>query len=287
MKGLLLLFMPLLSYSQPQKQGKLDSLKTALAHSQDYTQKTKIAHQVIDGYMKKQPDSTLKYIAIAFGFARKAKNVKLEARTYQLKGNLFLDQNKYQESLLLSQQALSLYESINDIRGLGNSYNNIGFTYKKMGEAQNVEVLTRKGLAFVQKSIGFLTTANDTLNLVRANNHLGIICRDLKEFKKAKESYIKALEIAERCHIENPVVGVVNANLGQNYIDIRGNYDVAISYLKKALLIYQRSNYQQGVEHANRNLADAFRMKKDYTSAIFHAEKSVAVAAELKDTYRQ
>jgi two-component sensor histidine kinase len=281
---LLIAFLPLLGFAQ--NQSKIDSLKITLFHTQDFNKKTQITHQIIDGYMKSQPDSTIKYIHLALVFAKKSKNQKLEARTYQLNANLLLDHNEYEESLQLSQKAKDLYEKINDVRGVGTAYNNIGYTYKKMGEAQNVVVLTKKGLEFVLKSIEILQAAHDTLNLIRAHNHLGIIYRDLNEFKKAKESYHTGLQIAKKYHVENPVVGVINANLGQSYIDVGKNYDAAIILLQKAILIYQKFDYQQGIEHAYRNLADAFCKKKDFKNAIDYAQKSVDIAQNLKDTYR-
>ena len=54
MRCLVIFFLPLIGFSQ--NQTKPDSLKIALLHRQNYTQKTQIIHLLIDSYTRTQPD---------------------------------------------------------------------------------------------------------------------------------------------------------------------------------------------------------------------------------------
>jgi two-component sensor histidine kinase len=284
MKCLLLSLLPLLSLAQPSL--RLDSLHKALRQTQNYTQKTIITHKLIGSFPGTKPDSIRKYLRLALHFARQAKNQQLEARTYQLIGNYFQDQSQYDESIRLSLKALALYEKINDTRGMGTAYSNMGLTYKRMGDAQHVDVLTRKGLAFGLKAIDFYTLTNDTLGLIRTYNNLGITYRDLHDYTKAEAAYQMGLQIARTCKVENLSVGNLYANSGQLYIDERTNYDTAIPLLEKALVIYKKAGNEQNTEHIYRNLSHLFRLKNDPVRAITYAQKAITISQKGNDIHR-
>ena len=279
---LLVVLLPLSAVSQISP----DSLKMTLAGKGTATEKTRIAHEIIDSYQRNQLDSTRKYLDIAYTYARQSGNVQLLARTYILDAVQYMNISQYKECLAFCHQAIRLYKSIDDNRGLGSAHNLMGHLYKVMGDAQNVDALTKTGIKYELLAINYFKKAEDTLGLIRAYNNLGIAYRDLDELTKTRDSYNNGLNIAKQAGIQNLGVGILYANLGQLYIDEGKNLDLGISLLEKAGVIHQKFNNQQAMEHTYRNLAEGYRKKKEYSRAIAYAQKSVDLAKLLKDTHR-
>jgi len=75
MRCLIPLLALLTSWSFTQNQ---DSLKIASSQTEDFSQKTRITHQVVDSYLRNQPDSTQKYLDLAKSYALKSKDKRLE-----------------------------------------------------------------------------------------------------------------------------------------------------------------------------------------------------------------
>lgn len=261
-----------------------DSLKLQLAQAINPVQKAEIAQKIGDKYLRNQSDSSRKYLELALNLSSQSADKRLQARTYHLMSMLHRNLNHFDESLQFSQKALDLYGKIKDKSGLGKVYASLGLVYKKMADVQKIEVFTRKGLEFTLKSIELLKTVDEPEAISWSYNNLGIIYRDLKEFPKAKEAYITGLANARRRNVGD--VGTLYGNLGQIYIDFDKNYDTAIEHLQKALFIHKKYQNRQGEEHAYRNMAQAYRGKKDFKQAVSYAQKSLEIAQQLKDVHR-
>jgi two-component sensor histidine kinase len=155
-----------------------------------------------------------------------------------------------------------------------------------MADAQKLTDFTKKGLVYVQKGIEILKRENAYESLTRAYINLGIIQRDLDDFKGAKNSFLIGIALAEKHNIKGTSLALLYADLGQNFIDFGKDYDKAIFYLKKSINLYNQENYRKGIEHAHRNLSHAYRLKKDFPLAIFHANIAVEISKSLKDNHR-
>jgi two-component sensor histidine kinase len=267
-----------------QKTSPIDSLKNGFVTAATPESKSTIAYQIADRYRSEQADSARQYADFALYFAKKAQKPALEANAYYLNSLVLRDAVAFEQSLQSSQTALNLYESMGDKKGIGKAYSAMGLTYKKMGDAQKVTALTQKALEFGLKAVETLESVKDTVGLISAYNNLGITHRDLKEFDKAEIVYKKALVLGGKNITAN--IGIINANLGQIYLDYRKDYDAAIKQLQIALTIHEKLNNLKGIEHAYRNLSQAYQAKKDFNQAIFYAEKSVDLAQELNDAHR-
>lgn len=263
-----------------------DSIKQALATTSNPVEKTTLAHQLVDYYLRNHPDSTRKYLDVARKSSFEANDPKLQARTEVLEAILLMDLGEYDQSIVLSQKAISLSEKINDYSGLGSAHNLICNIYKVLGDIEEVRSQTEKAVEYGYKAIKYFALAEDTLGFLRAYNNLGISQRDLGEVEKARAAYQTGLDLARMAGIENTGVGILKANLGQLYIDHRENIPLGIELLKEAIVIHERFNNLKSMEHANRNLAYAYRHLKKYDEAILFAKEAVAIADELKDPHR-
>jgi two-component sensor histidine kinase len=280
---LLLFFLSFNSLAQSKQ--AIDSLKVEISHSKTSDSKIILYHQIVEGYLNNQPDSTQKYTGLAISLSEKSNNQLLIAKSYLQRGNYLQDRTRFDEALQFYQKAVDIYEKENNKSGAGRTYTSMCRLYKRMASAQNVLSFTKKALSYSFKAIEYLKTVNDNAGLMAAYNNQGITYRDLDQLEKAHEDYLLGLDIAEKNHIENTYTGILNANLGQYYMDTK-QPDKAIFQLNKALIIHQKLNNLSAIEHAYRNLSYAFRQKKEYLKAVELAQKSVDISRTLNDPHR-
>jgi two-component sensor histidine kinase/uncharacterized protein HemY len=260
---------------------KQDSLKRVLSSNISVEDKFKTAYDLTIFYEKNEPDSARKYHDIAFIYAQKTNSKANLGRWYLKNGALLRDKNQYDEAIKSCQKAIGFYETINDKLWVGKCYNTLGLIYKKMGDAQKVEKITRKGLEYALKSVEILEAAKDTTSLSSSYNNLGIIYRDLKDFKNAKKAYLSGLKVPSMQY-----GGTLNANLGQLLMDNEKDYDAAIFHLNKALEIHKKNNDRNGIEHVYRNLGAVYCRKKEFKPALDYGQKSLEIAQQIKDVHR-
>jgi two-component sensor histidine kinase len=268
-----------------QSKQTIDSLKAEISHSKTPESKIILYHQIVEGYLNNQADSTQKYTDLAIKLSEKTDNQLLIAKSYLQRGNYLQDRTRFEEALKFYQKAVDIYEKENNKSGAGRTYTGMCRLYKRMSSAQNVRAFMEKALFYSFKAIEYLKAVNDNAGLMAAYNNQGITYRDLDQLEKAHEDYLIGLDIAKKNNIENTYTGILNANLGQYFMD-KNQPDKAISQLNKALIIHQKLNNQSAIEHAYRNLSYAFRQKKEYQKAVELAQKSVDISKTLNDPHR-
>ena len=262
-----------------------DSLKAEIPKTKKAESLVLLYHQIVEGYLNNQPDSTQKYTCLAVELSEKTNNQLLIAKSYLHRGNYLQDRTRFGEALKFYQKAVDIYEKENNKSGAGRTYTSMCRLYKRMSSAQDVRAFMQKALSYSFKAIEYLKAVNDNAGLMAAYNNQAITYRDLNELEKAHEDYLIGLEIAKKNNIENTYTGILNANLGQYYMD-KNQPDKAILQLNKALIIHEKLNNQSAIEHSYRNLSYAVRQKKEYQKAVEFAQKSVNISKTLNDPHR-
>ncbi len=268
-----------------QSLAKTDSLKKIFQKAQTQLEHSKAAIDIANSYFPQNLDSVKKYLEISFKNA--GTDPLANAKAHKLKATLMQDQNDYDGCVKENLIALQLLENTNHKAEIAKVFNSLALTYKKMGDVQKLTSFTLKGKEYALKSIDIFRKINDTTSsFVSSYINLGIILRDLGDFQGAKESFEKGMKIRDKYNIQGRYAGIITADYGQNFIDFGKDYDKAIYYLKKSIEYYKQENYRKGIEHAHRNLAEAYRLKKEYPLSVFHAKTAVEIAKSLKDNHR-
>jgi two-component sensor histidine kinase len=270
-----------------QKASVVDSLQKALLVPENQTRKSEIYQELADNYQRANIDSASKYAALALTEAQKSQNNRYLGMAYLQSANIWREKSQFEQAVKHYQTALTYFEKEKNQFRIGKTYNSMALTYKRMGDAQKVTSITQKGLSYSKKAIEILTSTRDSMALATAYNTQGIIYRDLKQFEKAKTALQTGLTFLRYQPASNTIEAIINANLGQIYMDFDKNYNAAIAQFQKALLIYPQFNDLNGMEHSYRNLSEAHRLKKLYPEAIAFGKKSVAIAEQQKDIHRR
>jgi tetratricopeptide (TPR) repeat protein len=267
-----------------QQTSGIDTLRLAFNHSTKPTDKVTKALEISRAYKRMQLDSSFKYLEIAKKYSEEG-NKELQAQILLNIAALFRLKNKYEPSLAANQKALKLFKEVGDYSGMGYANTQIGDTYFRMSSAQNSEQQAKKALEYCLEAIGNFKMVKDTVGYIGSYRTAGKTYRDLGDYRNAEVFYLRGLKLAEKANIENSEVGMLNANISQIRMEVYQDYDGAIKLLHKAIAIYKRTGNYFSMEHANRNLAENYRLKGNFPVALDYANKAVALAEELKDDH--
>ncbi len=279
---ILWIILPVIVHAQPIP----DSLYHNYHNASSLSDKAKAGYFLAKTFQNIELDSADHYIHKALSHAQQAEDQLEEIYAWRLKSQIEMDQNRYDESVQSTLNAIALLENTDNKSLLGKAYMTLALTYKKMGDAQKIEALTLKGKDYAEQAEEIFQLINDSQGLMHIAINKGIILRDLKDMAGAKKSYESGLQVEgnhERIEVDR---GLLYANLGQLIIDIDEDVDQAISYLEKAIDNYNISNYEKGLEHAHRNLAYAYSKKGNHLQAKKYAQISVEIAERLQDKHR-
>ncbi|QJW88893.1 tetratricopeptide repeat protein [Spirosoma taeanense] len=208
------------------------------------------------------------------------------ARGYALIGAVMRNQGTFDSAVYYAQKALPLFESQNRRDGIAHVYNLLAQTYKRMGDAQNVRLLTQKALQYADMARHFAFQSRNYSELSRAYNTLGISYRDLHKFDSARVNYLQAIAIETKYHPNPSYLPVSYANYGQILMDADRNFTLAIRFFKMAVPLYEQQHNLTGLEHAYRNLSWAYRQQGNQPAAMAAADKALALSRLVNDPHR-
>lgn len=208
------------------------------------------------------------------------------ARGYVLAGTIRRNRGDFDSSIYFAQKALTLLTTQPTSAGIASVYNLLALTYKRMGDAQHVKILTKKALQYAIMARNSALSEPDYSELSRAYNTLGITYRDLGQFDSSKVCYRRVIAIETRYNPQPSYLPTGYANFGQILMDADKNYPEAIRYYQKSIPLYEQQKNLPGLEHAYRNLSWAFRQQGDYKRAIEAADRSLELGRAVNDPHR-
>ena len=189
---------------------------------------------------------------------------QLHANILNLLGNIAKYKNALMDAKILYQNALEIYQYINDVLGQGNIYNELGIINHRLDKLQEAEAL-------YQKALKFHNLADDNTGQGNAYKRLGNIYVELNKLQGAKASYEKAIEFYKLANSIRSQGNVYN-QLGDMYLKFNNLSDAKVSY-KKALELHKLCNSSLGqgnslqglgrVQMARSQLQDAKRLFED------------------------
>jgi tetratricopeptide (TPR) repeat protein/DNA-binding CsgD family transcriptional regulator len=265
---------------------KVDSLKTTLAKSQKPSDKGFASLELSKAYRWNNLDSARKYSRIAKNMSLRTSDKSLQSYALLMDGIVMHEQNKYDSCLAVFQLAKDGFTKLKDYGGIGRANDMIGKTYQRMASRNEVSFLTNKAIDFFKIAIENFEMIGDTLGLLDAYSNSGVAYRNLSDYKNAEASYLIGLRLAKEAGIENVRTGILHANYSQIKREVYKDYDHTITLLKRAIQIYEKTYSFLYLEGSYRNLAETYRLKKNFPLAIFYGQKAVDLAIANNNVYQ-
>ena len=139
-----------------------------------------------------------------------------------------------------------------------------------------------------KKAIAHYQIALDIFEAEEAHAWIGRTCNELSVYSRKQRQYKKALEYLDRSYDE--CIGAKDLNCVETSLNNRGvvyemmgEYDVAITYYRRAEKIALKTDNKLGLSYIYNNLAEAQRLKKDYDSSAWFIDQSSRIRTEMGD----
>lgn len=180
--------------------------------------------------------------------------------------------NDFQEAFKSWQEALILYQEVNNYRGAINCLGKLGNIYHSLGQYEQAISAHQQCLAVARKTEYPLGEAN-------AYSSLAHVCYAIGQHDQALFGYQQALEITQKINYRFGEVNVLGS-LGQLYSTL-GRYEEAIAYTKKAAEKAEELGYKFGETSFLASLGSAYTAIKQYDKAIETHHKALKIARSI------
>jgi tetratricopeptide (TPR) repeat protein len=242
------------------QQNKKDSLLKALGTlTREDTSKVKVLNKLGEWhFLNDDFIAARKYIDEAVALAQKINDKKGLGNAFFNIGVIYYFQSDYTNAVIYYKRALDIRLEMGDKNLVANTYNNLAVIYYEKGEYN--EALKYHGLAIkVREAMG------DRKGLSSTYNNIGLIQESLGNYPEALKNMILSLKLEEEL---NNVPGVANSylNVGNIYHTIKDDSS-ALVYYEKVVELSKKAGYTKGLAKAYGNIGLVKFVKRDFEGA--------------------
>ena len=148
------------------------------------------------------------------------------ASAYLWIGVVYTELRKYEQAETMLKRGLNLYQELNHMIGIANSYNNYAILLRRLGAIERARTLYTQALN-LHKKMNNRRNAGDSLY------NLGNIANTTQQFQEARYYYELALDYYEASGVIQGSARVLN-NLG-TIMYRQKNYDMAVHYFQAVI----------------------------------------------------
>ncbi len=236
-----------------------------------------IVHDIRGDY-----DSSGHFFLKGYQLAKAYQIEDLEADGLNNLGMMNWNKGQFEEALIYFLDALRLYESLNNSKGISKAVSNIGLIYQELE-------LPQEALKYNKRSLAIRIRQENIDGIARSYNNIGICFKQLAQLDSALFYYNKGLEYCSKGDIEQVESSILD-NVGNIY-QLQNKIDLSIETYARAIKLAEgRASLGWLAPHAN--LASLYIKKQNYQLALLHAKKADSVASLTRsmghalDTYR-
>lgn len=171
-------------------------------------------------------------------------------------------------------EALKLKEQLLDSTGIARCYLNLSNIYERNNQ-------TRLALDFARKSLLLRLRLNiNDAQTIGVYNSIGISYGTLEQYDSSIRYFHEGILQAKRsgAHL---ILGKLYTNISES-LDKIGLTDSAFFYLDAAIAIFADLNNDEGLMYCYNNKSNIYLRRKDYDQSATFAQKSFAIAREVR-----
>ncbi len=255
-----------------------DSLISALNKTLPDTDRIDILNKIGWELRSSVPDSAYQYLEKAVSLADSIKDMRRLATAYRYLGIVSKNLSKLDEALENYEKAESLFKQLADRKGQAEVLNNIGYVYHVKGDNTRA----------IEKLIACRTLAEELgleSTLISSLSTLGIIYIDQKNFVQAYQVLSQAQLNCEKRNDLNQL-RFIYLNLGVLYFH-KHKSDSALYYYEKSADACRKVNDLLNLSNALTNIGSLLTDMRKYEKALKYLSEALEVKKALGNEYEQ
>lgn len=198
------------------------------------------------------------------------------ADTYHHIGNIFSGKGKHQEALTYNMLALKIREEIADRSGIAVSYNQIGINHQELGNYP-------EALKFFLSSLKISDALSNKRAMASTYMNIGRIFEQQDNYSEAVKNQLLAFNLFKELGHKLNMAGSLS-NLGNVY-RMQGNFTKALESHYEALRISEEINYKNGIAGIHGNIGNTLKDLGKHKEALGHLLISSEIIKELVDRF--
>ena len=193
-------------------------------------------------------------------------------------GFCYVRLSKNNEGLLLLEESLALFQSLNDLKGQSVVYEYLAIIRRNWGDFG-------ASLGFLFKALELSVQTGFRENESTNHYQVGVTYKHLGNFEKALDSLYKSMSILKELKnrfLESYPINVI----GSIYFD-NGDYTKALEYYQEALIRRQETGDKWGMAGSLDSIGFTYLKLQDYHQAIDYCTRSLAISQSTDDKRSQ
>ena len=253
-------------------QSQLDSLKAAANTHPDDTIKVHIYLKIFYEYHRSNFDSALLYAQKAEDLSRQLNFKSGLANALYRQGTIYRSLTNYTKAEELLLIATEYFQQTDDSTSL---------LYATIDMARLAQVQNRdeEAITSFQVAVQLAASLKDKNAEARAENYLGQLFDNQKQYDLALEHFDKALKLVREIDFK-PGISAMLSNIAEIYTS-QQKYEEAFSYLNEALELKREMGDKLGTSRVLLNIASAHDLLAEHNEARPYYQEAFKLATEL------
>lgn len=220
------------------------------------------------------PDSGIRVASRVIRLAHQKGLTRREAYGFNSRGLNYKSKGNFKLSLTNFSEALRLFQSINDEKGIALSYGNMAVAFENLANYP-------LALEYSFKSWKLLEKLDNRKAMAILMGNIGNLYLGLHQLHKALDFHRKGLQMNQR--LGRPEgVALALCNMGLIYEEL-GQYDTALACQRRSEEIARRIGDSVGVAIALSNIGGLYLLQQAYPEALQAQLGSMQISAQLGD----
>ncbi|MGB6026379.1 MAG: tetratricopeptide repeat protein, partial [Candidatus Sulfotelmatobacter sp.] len=212
----------------------------------------------------------------AYSLAVQVDNQEQKATSLHLMAMAYRKLIKPQEVLRNEREAITIWHSIGQKRGLASSLNEMARAQSSLGESKDAESNFQEALS-IRREIGDKRGLGDTLI------DMGNFSDDRGDHDQALKMYKEALELKRDIGDETAQASCLN-NIGAVYSE-KNQYEDALTYFQQVLQLREKSKVPGDIVDAVQNLGQVLASMGQYDQAISYFMRALDLRRSMNDPH--
>ncbi|MBT3384536.1 MAG: tetratricopeptide repeat protein [Prolixibacteraceae bacterium] len=214
------------------------------------------------------------YLQQAIILQKQIKDTTELAHSYNVLAGVYGESGQYSKSIIILFDAIDIFESQNNLKGMVTAFNNLGFLYMKLEDY-------RKAMEYYKKAIPVIDKNQLDNNKGFLYSNIGICYKEFNQYDSALVYYQKALEQYKANETIN-AIPILYQSLGNLYGFRLNKPDSALFYFEEGIKLAKQYDPNSLIELYH-SLGQLYSNQKEYKKSVNAFNESLTFANNSED----